>query len=164
MKKKWKTSPWEIKLIFLYWSIPTVLIFVASFYMLIMFLLVDIEGLWRIPFSMLEAEYKLMPISTSLDITFTIMSIFGAYYAWRLLRGSGMARNFLEIISWLIVIYSSAFILFPELHFIELHETPTDINNPPITLVIIGWLFLLLQISILFILRRVSVKNYANIF
>ena len=164
MKKKWNIASWEIRLIYLYWLIPTTILFIAFIYMLIMFFLTDINGLWRLPLSVLASEYKLMPVITSLDISFTFMSIFGAYYGWRLLQGSGMARNFLETISWLTIIYSSIIMIFPELKYIEVQSAPPEINNPPIIWAIIGWLFLTFEVFILFLLRKESVKNYANIF
>ncbi len=165
MIKKWKAAPWSIQLIFLYWILPVVILVVAYSYLLVIFLInEESDMLWRILFSMEAEEFKLMPIASSIEWVVTIMSLFGAYYGWRLLQGCRLARRILEIFSWILAVYSIVLIIFPEINYLELHETPSDINDLSMIWIAIGWLFILLEVVVLFLLRSESVKNYANIF
>jgi len=124
----------------------------------------EIKGMWRIPIDMLQSAYEVMPISTSIDISFAIMGFFGVYYGWRLLRGSGISRAILELFTWLIVIYSLAVLLFPELQYFELQSMPTETEDAPLLWVSIGWVYLLVEVSVLYVLRKKSVKEYASVF
>lgn len=165
MIKKWKAAPWSIRLIFLYWILPVVILVVAYSYLLVIFLIYEeSDMLWRILFSMEAEEFKLMPIASSIEWVVTIMSLFGAYYGSRLLQGCSVARRILEIFSWILAVYSIVLIIFPEINYLELHETPSDINDLSMIWIAIGWLFILLEVVVLFLLRSESVKNYANIF
>ena len=164
MNKNWKTAPWIIRLILIYWLLPGAILLIAFCYMLVMFSQIEINEIWRIPLGVLEAKYKLMPISTSIDISFTIVSIFAAYYGWRLLRGSGIARNILEIIAWLMLSYSAILMLFPEIEYFEMPTPPTGTIDIPLEWTVLGWFFVLLELVVLIALRKKIVKDYANIF
>lgn len=83
---------------------------------------------------------------------------------WRLLRGSGISRAILELFSWLAVIYSLSVLLFPELQYFELQSAPTETEDIPLIWVIVGWAFLLVEVAVLYVLRKNPVKEYANVF
>ena len=106
MKKNWKSAPWIVRLIYLYWVIPVVLVALSFIYVISK---AEVKGMWRIPFDLLRSMLETMPIVTSIDTAFGIISLLGAFYGWRLLRGSLISRAILELFSWLTITYSSVF-------------------------------------------------------
>ena len=159
MKKNWKSAPWIVRLIYLYWVIPVVLVALSFIYVISK---AEVKGMWRIPFDLLRSMLETMPIVTSIDTAFGIISLLGAFYGWRLLRGSLISRAILELFSWLTITYSSVFFLFPNLQYFELAETPSGLNDLSFIWTFVTWLILVLEASVLVALRKPSVRKYAN--
>jgi hypothetical protein len=164
MNKGWKAAPWSIKLIFIYWLVPIVVFAFVLSYAAITYSQLEINGLWRIPIEILKAEYELMPINTTIDIVLLLMTILGAYYGWRLLKGSGFARAVLEVFSWLLVIISIVSLLFPQVQYFELESVPSQLNDIPAIWLYVGWILVLVEALVLIMLRTRIVKHYSDIF
>ena len=110
------------------------------------------------------ARLQEMPIATSVEMGLDLMAFLGVYYGWRLLRGSGIVRQILEVFSWVFVVFTVTELWFPQIWFIELESVPTDIVDTSSTFLIVGGLYALLEVAVLVGLRHQSARDYADVF
>ncbi len=162
MEKNWKTAPWLVRIIFIYWIIPMVL--TVIFMAFLMLITATIGGIWRIPIDLFRVEYDAMPIITSIDLGFSIMYFSAGFYAWRLLRGNGTSRVVLEVFSWISIVFTAINLFYPGLHYFEVENISFSITDWPFSLLALAVFFLGLQSAILYMLRTTKVRNYADVF
>ena len=164
MDKNWTTAPWVVRLIFLYWIIPALIIVFGIIALVIIFLDSEMNVIWGIPLDLFKSKFMQMPISMSIDTAFNVIWVLAGYYGWRMIKGSGIARSFLEVVSWLSAIYLFVYLIFPEIEYFELETIPKELVTIPVMWKMVGWLFLILEAAVIFALRRESVRFYANVF
>ena len=164
MVKNWKSAPWAIRLVFLYRLVPAVIL--GGLFGLLMYSLAqtEVNGAWHLPMDMLTSAYEAMPISTSVDITLTAMSFLGAFYGWRLLRGSGFARTILQLFSAIFAVFTLVVLLYPEIQYLELESVPEGLVDVGLEAWFIGGLMACIEGAVFFGLRTHSARKYSSVF
>ena len=164
MEKNWKSAPWTVRVLFVYWVFPLLSTGLVFTFLAVEMLGPDPIGIWSIPLDLARAQYDEMPISTSLEIGISIMYCSAAYYAWRLLRGSGNSRIILEMFSWISIVFTSVNIFFPGIRYFEMDNLSPSFSDTPGSFLAVAFVLLFLQLAALYFLRTEKVKSYASIF
>ena len=164
MTKNWGSAPWMVRLLFVYWLIPLIITGSAVGFVALEMSKAGTIEIWRIPIEMFRFQYNEMPISTSIDISLSIMYCSAAFYAWKMLRGSGKSRIVLEMFSWISILFGSINIFFPSLRYFELENLSPSFWDIPVAFLLLAAVLLLLQVAVLCFLRTEVVRNYANTF
>ena len=160
MSKGWKTAPWIIRGIFLFWVIPLLVFLLIAFWLFIDALNTKSLATFRMINYMLEAIYKSAPIYTVVGIILFFIMFAGGVYSLFFLKGSFRARNILEIFAWILVLTSVIYFLFPQLSFISFENTPIDSDNLPLWKILPVFLFIILEVAVLSGLRCKIVNGY----
>lgn len=164
MEKNWKTAPWVVRLLIIYWLFPLVSTVLIAVFIAFYILETDPISIWRIPFDLFRVQYDAMPISTSIDLGVSIMFFSAAFYAWQLLRGSGTSRAVLEMFSWIAILFTSANLFFPGLRYLEVENISPSLTDIPISFLAVATVIFGLELAVLYMVRTPRVRDYANVF
>jgi len=164
MEKNWTAAPWVVRLIFLYWLIPSLIIIFSVVALVLVLLSSEMQGAWGIIRDVFGSKFELIPISSSIDMIFNIIWVMAGYYGWRMLRGSRFARTILELFAWMSAIYLFIYLIYPGVEYLELETMPEVLPEISVFWKIVGWLFLSLEATVIVALRRESVREYTNVF
>lgn len=167
MEKSWKTAPWQVRVLLLYWIFPfLVLLGAFGYFIYVMSTIavdgVEVSGMWRMPLALFEAEFNVMPINTSIDMAFVLIALLGAYYAWHLLKGSYISRSILELFSWLILLIGILYTAFPELEYFELESIPVSLLRYSIWQWTVAIAILFVELVALLLVRSQVVRRYVD--
>lgn len=159
--KNWTAAPAVIKLLLIYWLFwPLVFIALFTYFWLAT---PNGEALNFIT-EFMQDEFQEMPISITIGVAIALLYFLCPIFAWKMLSGNRMSRLYLEFFAWIFLFSSFSDAIFPQIWYVELDTMPSDATGLSFEEVVVGFVFVGIDVMALLAMRTKQVKGYANVF